>query len=146
MNPRFAFWWRWLLISAFGILLFGLSLVLFPSPTQRLFNLLYFSSSTGDPSFSSAAVAYIKFVCAVLGAVMIGWSLALVLILFGPFRRGLREGWNMVTISLVAWFIPDTVVSLVSGFWQNALLNLAIAFIFAVPLAATYKTFRTACV
>jgi len=143
MNPRISFWWRWLIVSASGVLLFGLSLVLLPAPMQRLFNLLYFSSSRANLSFGPAAVSYIQFVCAVLGSVMIGWSAALLLVLFGAFRRGLREGWNLIAIALVAWFLPDTAFSLLSGFWQNAVLNLAIAVFFAIPLGFTFKHFHS---
>lgn len=50
--------------------------------------------------------------------------------------RGSRFGWNVVAGSLLAWFVPDTIFSLWSGFWQNAILNLAFATLFAVPLAA----------
>ena len=58
--------------------------------------------------------------------------------LFGPFRRGSREAWFTCTVSLAAWFVSDTMVSLANGFWQNAVLNAVIAILFAVPLAATY--------
>lgn len=142
MNPKFLFWWRWLVVVTLGVLLFGLSLVLLPRPTQQLFNWLFFSSPQGNPAFSEAAVAYITFVCAVLGAVMFGWAVALLYALFGPFRCELREGWNMVTVSLTAWFVPDTAFSLWSGFWQNAVLNIGFAILFAIPLAATYQGFH----
>jgi hypothetical protein len=143
MNPKFGFWWRWLIVSASGVLLFGLSLVLLPAPMQRLFNLFYFSSSRADLSFGPAAVSYIRFVCAVLGSVMIGWSAALLFVLFGTFRRGLSEGWKLIAVSLAAWFLPDTAFSLLSGFWQNAVLNLAIALLFAIPLGFTFKDFHS---
>jgi len=110
---------------------------------QRLFNLLYFSSSRVNLSFSPAVVSYIQFICAVLGSVMIGWSVTLLFVLFGTFRRGLREGWNLTAISLAAWFLPDTAFSLLSGFWQNAVLNLAIAVFFAIPLGFTFKHFHS---
>jgi hypothetical protein len=47
-----------------------------------------------------------------------------------------------MTVLLTAWFVPDTVLSLWTGFWPNAILNLVIAAFFAMPLAATYRTFR----
>ncbi|MEW6497226.1 MAG: hypothetical protein AB1589_32695, partial [Cyanobacteriota bacterium] len=116
--------------------------VVFPGLTQQFFNLLFFSSTQDNLAFGEAAVAYITFVCAVLGAGMVGWAVALLYALFGPFRRGLREGWSMVVVSLAAWFVPDTAFSLWSGFWQNAVFNLVFAVLFAVPLAATYKAFH----
>ena len=127
---------------AIGVLVFGISMVLLPGPTQKLFNLLMFGSIEGNPTFGEAAVAYISFISAVLGAVMVGWGVVLLYILIGPFRRGEAEGWRMVTVSVVAWFIPDTGYSLWSGFWQNAVLNAVFAIAFAVPLVATYKEFN----
>ncbi len=142
INNAYLFWWRWLVLAACGVLLFGLSFVVLPDLTQRFFNLLLFSSTQRNPAFSDAAVAYITLAYAVLGAVMFGWAIALLYALFGPFRRGLREGWNAVAVSLAAWFIPDTTFSLRSGFWQNAALNLVFAVLFAIPLVATYKAFH----
>jgi hypothetical protein len=40
------------------------------------------------------------------------------------------------------WFVLDTALSLVSGFWPNAVLNVVLAVLFAVPLAATYRVFH----
>ena len=144
MNYHLLFWWRWLLVVTIGVLVFGISLVVLPGPTQQLFNLLIFSSTQGNPAFDEAAIAYVTFICAVLGSTMFGWAIALLYALFGPFRRGQAEGWRMVAVSLVAWFIPDTAFSLWSGFWQNAVLNVAFAVAFAIPLAATYKAFNVA--
>ena len=92
--------------------------------------------------FDQAAVAYITFITAVLGAVMVGWGTILLFVLFGPFRRRHKEGWRMLAASLLAWFIPDTAFSLWSGFWQNAVLNCVMAGLFVIPLAETYKVFQ----
>ena len=70
-------------------------------------------------------------------AVMFGWGVAFLLVLFGPFRRGSVQAWRTLVISLLAWFIPDTLYSLSVGFWQNALLNMAFALLFGPALAAT---------
>ena len=70
---------------------------------------------------------------------MVGWGVALLLIVRGPLRRDLREGWTIVTVSVLAWFLPDTSFSLISGFGQNAVLNLVFLVLFAVPLIATYR-------
>ena len=47
-----------------------------------------------------------------------------------------------MVVSLLAWFVPDTALSLLSGFWQNAALNLVFAVLFALPLAATSGAFN----
>lgn len=132
------------MVVTVGVLAFGISMVLLPGPTQKLFNLLMFSSIEGNPAFGEAAMAYITFIYAVLGTVMFGWGVSLLYALLGPFRRGEAEGWRMVAVSVVAWFVLDTSYSVWAGFWQNTMLNLVFAVAFAVPLVATYKVFNEA--
>jgi len=140
-SGRVLFWWRWLAAVTLGVMLFGMSMMLAPGGARQLYSLLLYSSSQRISAFEGPALAYITLVHGVLGAVMFGWGVALLLVLFGPFRRGEREGWLTLAISLTAWFVPDTVFSLWSGFWQNAVLNLILVALFAIPLAATYKAF-----
>lgn len=142
MGRGFRFWWGWLVALACAALVFGLAMVLLPETTQRLFDSLYLSSPEGSRMFGEAAVRYIKFVSAILGAVMSGWAAALLYALFVPFRRGQAEGWRLVAVALVVWFVPDTGYSLWSGFWQNAVLNTVALALFALPLAMTYRTFH----
>jgi hypothetical protein len=137
----FLFWWRWLIVVTFGLMLFGLGLFVAPDPARQFFGLLFYSSSSRFNAFSEPAVAYITFAHGVLGAVIFGWSVALLLLLLGPFRRGSKESWRIFVISLLAWCVPDTIFSLWSGFWQNAVLNAVLAALFAVPLAAMYPAF-----
>lgn len=137
MKNNARFWWRWLIAVTIGVMLFGLVMIAAPSLTRQLFSSLVFSSSGHIAAFGDAAVSYIVFVHGVLGAVMFGWGVALLCILLGPFRRGSREAWLTLVVSLAAWLIPDTTLSLWSGFWQNAVLNVVLAVLFAVPLAAT---------
>ena len=142
MQKKLRFWWRWLVITTLGVLVFGLSMVILPGPTQTLFNYIYLSSPPGKPIFAENAAAYITFISAVLGAVMFAWSITFLYVLYGPFLRGEKEGWRILAVSLVAWFIPDTTFSLWSGFRQNAILNILLLTLFAIPLAATYSMFR----
>jgi len=137
-----ALWWRWLVVAAWVVILFGLAMVLAPGFTLRLFGLLLYSSSGHMESFGAEAVTYLSLTHGVLGAVMVGWGITLLFAALGPFRRGSREGWRIIAVSLAVWFVLDTAFSLWSGFWQNAVLNLGLAILFAVPLAATYRAFH----
>lgn len=137
------FWFRWLVVVIGGAMLFGISMILAPGFIRQLLSRLVYSSAYGIESrFGTAAVAYITLVHGVLGAVMFGWGMALLMVLLGPFRRGSREGWLILSLSVAVWFIPDTLFSLWTGFWQNAVFNLLFALLFAIPLAATYGAFR----
>jgi hypothetical protein len=139
MRGKALFWWLWLVVVSGGVVATGLVMVLAPGLTRRLFSLLVFASLDTIDGFGAPAPAYVALTHGVLGAVMVGWGAALVLILLGPFRRGSREAWFTCTVSLAAWFVSDTMVSLASGFWQNAVLNAVLAILFAVPLAATWR-------
>ena len=135
-------WFRWLVAVTIGVMFFGISMVLAPNLILQIFSLLFYDSPDQIKSFGIGAVAYISFAHAILGAVMFGWGAALLFTVLGAFRRGSREAWQTLAISICAWFIPDTSFSLWSGFWQNAILNLVFAVLFAIPLAATYRSFH----
>jgi hypothetical protein len=132
------FWLNWLLAVTLGVMAFGLVLVLAPELTREGFSLLVYADTERIATFGADAVAYISLVHAVLGGVMVGWGVALLFVVRGLFARGALEGWQIVAISVAAWFVPDTAFSLWSGFWLNALFIV----LFAVPLAATYRVFH----
>ena len=142
MNARSRFWWRWLIAATTVVAVFGAGLLLLPAPMQQVLGALYFPAPASPPTLDARAASYVMFTAAVLGAVMIGWAVMMFLVLLGPFRRGEREAWTMLVVSLTAWFVPDTAFSLLSGFWPNAVLNVGLGILFAIPLAATSGIFR----
>ena len=133
------FWVSWLSVVAVGVMLFGLALVVAPAAARQGFSLLVYRDAQHISSFGDAAVQYIGLAHAVLGSVMFGWGVALLLVVRGQFARGSRLAWQVIGFSVAAWFVPDTVFSLWSGFWQNAMLNLIFVVLFSVPLVATYR-------
>lgn len=134
-------WRRWLGGAAIVVLVFGLALVFAASPMQAVFEAVYYSPRAAT-ALGPDAVAYTAFMGAVLGGVMIGWATLLLFVLAGPFRRAERSAWDMIAVSLAAWFVPDTAYSAWSGFWPNVVLNAALLVVFVIPLAATYRTFH----
>jgi len=136
MNSKQLFWWRFLVMVTASLMLFGLMLVVMPGLTQQGFSLLVYASTDHLSTFGAEALAYIGLVHAVLGSVMFGWAVVFMFLTLGPLRRGSKNAWRMFVFSLVAWFIPDTAYSLLSGFWQNAVLNASFALMFAIPLMA----------
>jgi hypothetical protein len=139
LPAQFLFWRRWLAIITVGVMLFGASMVVVPGFIRQMFGLLLYASPNRLDAFDPAALAYITLLHGVLGSVMFGWGTAMLLIVLGPFRNPSRQAWLTLAVSLAAWFIPDTAFSLWSGFWQNGALNLGLAILFAIPLAATYR-------
>ena len=130
-------WVNWLTLVAAGVVVFGLVLVLAPVITRQGFSLLIYSSSEHIDTFGPEQVRYISLVHAVIGGVMVGWGVALLYIVRKLLASGIRQGWNFIALSLVAWFVPDTGYSRASGFWQNAVLNCTFLLLFAIPLWAT---------
>ncbi len=131
------FWVNWLLAVAAGVVVFGLVLVVAPSIAREGFSLLVYASADRIDSFDQEAVRYIALSHAVIGGVMVGWGVALFYVIKSLFARGERIAWNLVALSVGAWFVPDTSYSLLAGYWQNAMLNTAFLALFALPLWAT---------
>lgn len=136
------FWINWLLAASAGVVAFGLVLVLAPTLTAQGFSLLVYASPDRISGFGPEQVRYIGLVHAVLGGVMVGWGTALFLVTKALLAGGSRVGWNIVALSLATWFVPDTAYSLLSGFWQNAVLNSVFLCLFAIPLWATRTAVR----
>jgi hypothetical protein len=141
-TPPPSFWTNWLLATSIGVMLFGLTLVLAPELSRSGFSLLIYADPHRITSFEQEAVRYISLAHAVLGGVMFGWGVALAIVIRTLFAAGYRLGWTIVAFSVAAWFVPDTVYSLASGYWQNAVLNFVFFLLFAAPLVATRQHFR----
>jgi hypothetical protein len=137
------FWITWLLCVSVGVIVFGLLLVIAPALSRQGFSLLMFASTTHIENFGAPAANYIALAHVVIGAVMIGWGSALFGLSYKMLANGSRLAWNLITLSVLAWFVPDTSYSLLSGFWQNAVLNTVFLLLFAFPLLAIRSQTRS---
>lgn len=137
-----SFWINWLLVVAAGVVAFGLLLVLAPALARQGFSLLVYASAERIDTFGQEQVRYISLAHAVIGSVMVGWGTALFYVTKALLSGGSRVAWNLIALSVGAWFVPDTTYSLISGYWQNALLNTGFLVLFAVPLWATRRLQR----
>lgn len=135
-DPRLNFWWRWLFGVTVLTVVFGLFLMLAPGLTRAGFSLLFYGTPAQFETFGSESVRYVEFIHGALGAAITGWGVVLMAVALGPFRRGTREGWLAIAASLFAWFVPDVIVSLWFGFWQNVVLDGVFAVLYASPLIA----------
>jgi len=137
VNVPAKFWTNWLLLVAAGVMAFGLALVVAPALTRQGFSLLVYASPAQIDAFGHEQVRYISLTHAVIGGVMVGWGAALLYVTRALFAKGHGEGWYVIALSVAAWFVPDTAYSIISGFWQNAVLNTGFLALFALPLWAT---------
>jgi hypothetical protein len=137
------FWIRWLYAVTLVVILLGGSMVLMPGVAREFFSILFYYALGGfQARYPAAANEYIIFAHGVLGAVMVGWGASMLLVLRGPFCRCDSDGWALLAVPMLTWFVADTGFSLYTGFWQNAILNSVLLVLFAIPLAATRKYFN----
>ena len=130
------FWSRWLLvltvsIIAFGALLMGAAFPGLDGPTIALFGLLGGQAPTFDET--------LRFSTGLMGAVSFGWGVTLYVVVRAALASpelGARL-WRPVTLGLMAWFIPDCIISVKTGFGLNVITNLIIVTAWIIPLQAS---------
>ena len=142
-DPRFRFWCGWLGVAAYATIAFGLGLALgsTSAPVAALLlhptNAIFWGAAAPDP----VTVAYQGFVHGVLGATVAGWGVLMLAVARAAFRRRERWAWRAMAGALLAWFVPDTAISIAYAVWPNVALNVAVAALLGLPLVATRRAF-----
>jgi hypothetical protein len=137
-----------LALCSAAVILFGAFMVLAPRPAMQMFGWMFYGHINGLLEMGELAVRYIMLAHAVLGSVMIGWGVALLQLARSMSGATRLTALKIVGISIGAWFVPDTAYSLLSGFWQNAVLNLGFAVAFGIAIAVArgaQKSLVSAC-
>jgi hypothetical protein len=135
------FWSVWLQAAAAVMIALCAVLLLAPSLGLAIFSTVYFLQPEFPVPVPLAVDAYIRFVHGILGAVMLGWMVAVLVLARGPFLNGQRHAWNTIAVSVGAWFLIDTSYSALHSVWGNVVLNLFTAATFAVSLIGSRKHF-----
>jgi hypothetical protein len=114
--------------------LYGFTMVIAAEQVSRnLFGPFGFGlDQAGD--LTANELDYVAFVFRVLGAVIVGWMVALAGIAVVPLRRREPWAWWTVASSMVVWFVIDTGMSVIVGQHSHAAFNLAFLLAVAVPL------------
>jgi hypothetical protein len=139
----FSFWQRWLLAVSALVVIFGLALA-FLNQTP-LFDLLF--NDQIDPSFwggeepPANSAEFQRWVYGVLGAAVAGWGVFMTFIAHYPFRKRERWAWYCLATGLLAWYVPDTLLSLVYAPF-NAAFNSLLLVALGLPLLFTRRDFR----
>ena len=136
MSGKFAFWFRWLQAACIAVQAFGVFMVVWQPGTRAFFGTLLLGSSSAIGAFQQPALSYVDLLHVVLGAVLLGWGTALLLLVRALCRSHPLVVFRVVAVSIAFWTIPDTAYSLWSGFWQNAVLNAVFVAVFVPPLVA----------
>ncbi|UXI70118.1 hypothetical protein [Tahibacter amnicola] len=138
---RLRFWQLWLFGVTMLTVVFGLALMVAPVLARHGFSWLFYGSPFHIDTFGEAATRYITFIHGALGAAIFGWGIVLAFVAHGPFANRSRLAWSAFAASLFGWFVPDVLVSLAFGFWQNVALDAVFFVLYVAPLLATWKIF-----
>ena len=95
-----------------------------------LFDLLEWPVDDNPAGFSDEAFA----LNAVAGGVMVGWATLMYLIVTRRFARGDYELVQPMIISVLAWFVVDSIGSVAADLVGNVVLNAGFLLIFLPPL------------
>ncbi len=134
MTDRSELWHRWLLIVVIAVGTYAVGLVVAGGFVgSALFDPLGFGPESGDIA-DGTPTDYVRFIFAVLGAVIVGWMATLAAIVRGPLRRGEPWAWWAVAASVGVWFTLDTGISIALGFVSHGAFNLVFLAALAVPL------------
>lgn len=122
--------------------LYGAAMVLLPGATRALFGWVLYGDAARLDAFEPQAVAYVTLLQGVLGAVMVGWAVALWGLLHGPGWAAVGPGWRGVGLSVGVWYALDTVFSAVVGAWPNVALNMVFALVFGAGVLVARRGSR----
>jgi hypothetical protein len=77
-----------------------------------------------------------RFSVGLMGAVLIGWAIAIFGIVDVAPQAGAKI-WHWLTLSMVVWFIIDSAISWTNGFRLNLVTNGVFVLTYFVPLFAS---------
>lgn len=132
-----AFWrwwmtvWCWAVV-VFGVVLLGAAFEATSGPARMSFAIL---DGPGEPSFD----AHLRFSVGLMGAVTLGWGLTFFATVSAAHELGERAApvWRMLTASVIAWCVIDSMISIATGFALNAASNTLLTLGYLVPVMTT---------
>jgi hypothetical protein len=137
----FKFCYYWLLAVSWLITFFGLGLIIMTH--SSLINMINKPVLEAFKLSSNvlAAQKIINWLYCVLGATMAGWGAFIWFVLKNAFAKKEKWSWFAIILSMVIWFIPDTIISALYGVYFNAMVNCLILIFIALPLSFVYHDF-----
>lgn len=135
IEPMNKFWQNWLTVwcgavALFGVVLAGGALEATSYPVYFTLNML---NGAEEITFDAA----MRFSLAVMGAVSIGWGITLFAAIKAANqlnRQTSRQVWFLITLSVVSWYVIDSILSVVTGFWMNTIPNTVYMATFLLPI------------
>lgn len=126
---------RWLKVSAIVIGFFGpvLTLATIPAtvePARLGLDILTWPVD-GFPSYQSEEI---RFLSALTGGFLVGWAVTIWLLSVHVYDQAPEGVRKSVLYGALAWFVLDSLGSITSGNWPNAVWNVLVLFAVVGPL------------
>jgi hypothetical protein len=139
----FLFWQRWLVIVNIIGVIVGF---LFPFISKvdciaKGYNQALAEAFFGRTSLHEDVFVYNQWVWAMLGAVIMGWSICMLFIALHPFKNRDQWAWWCLGISLIGTFIVDIGFSVYFNFYTEIIIALAWFIPGIIPIIATHGDF-----
>ena len=133
-NDTHSFWAKWILGFSFIVMLGGIGFAfIFPYLSPQVLGVFFTEiTNMSITELSSAEIRFHNLLTGVIGGIMFGWGLMLVFLGYRLLKRPLAWIWTVITISLVAWYLSDTLASILAGSSFNVALNTTL-FLLAMP-------------
>lgn len=142
MNKN-TFWKNWLIVASLITVIYGLGLAFFGQ--SNLFNILIndqlnevFWNTTEPPR---EFIEFQQFNLGVLGSVVAGWGVLMTFIFYHAYDKKQKWVWNATIFGLIVWYLPDTIISILSLVYSNAIMNTLLFLLFLIPLIINKKKF-----
>jgi hypothetical protein len=115
------FWKSWMIGWCYATIAFGLAFCLAAFPATEGPARLYYDIVYWPFDGASAFGAETRFTAAVLGAVLLGWAVAILgLVDVAPEAPA---AWRWLTASMLLWYVVDSILSVATGVPGNAVSN-----------------------
>ncbi|MFQ5819912.1 MAG: hypothetical protein ACE5I5_08010 [Candidatus Heimdallarchaeota archaeon] len=134
-------WAKWILTFAFVVMIGGICFAfIFPYMLPNVME-SFFTEITGMKlnELNPAEIRFQNLLSGVIGATMFGWGLMLAFLGYRLVQQPVAWIWTALTASLIAWYISDTLTSIMAGSSLNVLLNTTILLLAAPPLIANRR-------
>ncbi len=117
-------------VGLFGMVLIGGGFEATSAPIRLFFDFL---DGPGELDLNP----HLRFTLAILGAVTIGWSLTLMMVMQATDRLekpASKSIWMGLAASIAIWYVIDSSLSIATGFWHNAVSNTILSATFLIPV------------
>ena len=126
---------KWLTLWGWGVLLFGVVLAGFgfaatDGAARMMFEML------GNPVPADPG-AHLRFAVGLMGCGTMGWAVTLLAAFKAAWALPADQAapvWKLILVSALVWVVPDSIMSITTGFALNAVSNAFLLVLLLIPI------------